>query len=182
MPSTKPLQARDEKRDELVAAARELFITDGYEATSIAQLAGTVGVTANTVYWYFEDKDALLVAVLDAVLRDAWTEYQDLAAEEALDAQLEWVVAQLQQMRRLVSTVHARVGRSPALNAWHDGFHVTAEGLLRAALEHAGAPSLTIDSDVKIGIFTIEGLLTHGLDEDQQHAICERLAASWTSR
>lgn len=178
MPPTKHLQARDEKRDELVAAARALFIADGFEATSVVKLADSVGVTANTIYWYFQDKDALLVGVLDAVLADALAAYQDVATQ-TLDAQLEWVLGQLQQMRRLVTTVHARIGRSPALNTWHDNFHAMAEGLLRAALEQTGATGESLDADVKIGIFTIESLLIHDLDKRQQRAICQRLASSW---
>ena len=175
MPSTKPLQDRDEKREELVTAARALFITDGFEATSIAKLAGTVGVTANTVYWYFDDKDALLVAVLDAVLAEAWAEYERVATRP-LDAQLEWVVDQLRQMHRLVTTVHARIGRSPTLSSWHDNFHALTEGLLRAALQQSGAAPENLDADVKIGIFTIEGLLIHDLDQPQRRAVCRRLA------
>ena len=31
-----------------------------------------------------------------------------------------------------------------------------------------------------IGIFTIEGLLMHNQDEDQQRAICDALASRWT--
>jgi AcrR family transcriptional regulator len=179
VPATKRLQDREEKRDELVTAARRLFIEDGYEATSMAKLAKAGGVAANTIYWYFADKDDLLIAVLNAVMSDAWSQYQDVAARP-FEEQLLWVVGQLRQTRRLVTTVHARIGLSAGLNAWHDTFHAMAEGLLRSALAQTGATRSNLDAAVKIGVFTIEGLLTHDLDEKQQQAICRRLAMQTT--
>lgn len=177
MPPTKPKQDREEKRSELVDAARRLFIEEGFEGTSMAALARAAGVAPNTIYWYFGDKDDLLIAVLDAVLVDALADYASLVEQPLLD-QLLWTVQQLQQMRRLVTTVHARIGRSEALNAWHDAFHAATEGLLRAELEQRIDPA-TIDAEVKIAVFTVEGLLTHELDPAEQRMICERLAARW---
>ena len=57
MPRNKRPQAADEKRGEIVSAARELFIHAGYDATSMGRLAVAAGVSANTIYWYFADKD-----------------------------------------------------------------------------------------------------------------------------
>jgi hypothetical protein len=37
-----------------------------------------------------------------------------------------------------------------------------------------------VDAEVMIGIFTIEGLLMHHLDEGEQRAICDALASRWT--
>jgi AcrR family transcriptional regulator len=178
MPSTKPHQDREEKHAELVAAARRLFVEDGYEATSMATLARAAGVAPNTIYWYFSDKDDVLIAVLDAVLADALADYEAVAGSPPGE-QLFWVVEQLEQVRRLVTTVHARIDRSEALNAWHAAFHARAEGLLREVLGPRVDPA-TVDAEVKIAVFTIEGLLTHGLERDQRQAICERLTAGWT--
>lgn len=180
MPPTKPRQDRQAKRDELVAAARRLFIEDGYDATSMAALAREAGVAANTIYWYFGDKDDVLVAVLDAVLSDAMAEYGSVA-KQPLEDQLLWTVQQLRQLHRLITTVHARIGRSVALNSWHDAFHASTEGLLRVALEHLMAPA-AIDAEVRIAVFAVEGLLTHDLEPREQRAVCDQLAARWSSR
>lgn len=179
MPSTKPGQDREEKRTELVDAARRLFVTDGYDATSMAALAREAGVAANTIYWYFGDKDDVLIAVLDALLADAMADYATIAARP-LREQLLWTVDRLRALRRLVATVHARIGRSPALDAWHDAFHASTEGLLRAALEDRIDPG-TIDAEVRIAVFTVEGLLTHELEVRERHAVCEQLAARWST-
>ena len=135
-------QASDEKRAEIVAAARELFVDAGYDATPMGRLATVAGVAANTIYWYFADKDAVLIAVLDEVMADAWAQYQSVAAEP-LPVRLLWVVRQLQQMSRLVSTVHARAERSPAIAVWHDNFHLLTSSLVPLELENAARPDGT---------------------------------------
>ena len=178
MPRNKRPQASQEKRAEIVTAARELFVSAGYDATPMGRVASTAGVAANTIYWYFDDKDAVLIAVLDDVMGDAWTQYQSVASEP-IPVRLLWVVGQLQQMSRLVSTVHARAERSPSVAVWHDNFHLLTSSLFRSELEAAGAAVEGLDAEVMIGVFTIEGLLMHPLPEDQQRAICDTLAARW---
>ena len=54
----------------VMQAARRLFVTQGYEATSIDQIARQVGLTKGAVYFYFKDKAALLLALLDESERE----------------------------------------------------------------------------------------------------------------
>jgi TetR/AcrR family transcriptional regulator, cholesterol catabolism regulator len=176
VPSTKPHQDRAEKRAELVSAARRLFVEDGFEATSMAHLARTAGVAANTIYWYFEDKDAVLLAVVDAALEEALADYARIMAEP-LEDQVRWSVDQLMGLRKLVSAVHAGLDRSPALDAWHTTFHRNTEALLRAALHQHGATDEDLDAETRIWVFAIEGLLTHQLPDDARDAVCRQLVA-----
>jgi AcrR family transcriptional regulator len=178
VPRNRRPQPSQEKRAEIVTAARELFVDSGYDATPMGRLATAAGVAANTIYWYFEDKDAVLIAVLDEVMTDAWAQYQSVAAEP-IAARLLWVVRQLQQMSRLVSTVHARAERSPSVATWHDNFHLLTSGILRHELESAGVGADSVDAEVMIGVFTVEGLLMHPLADHQQRTVCEVLAARW---
>lgn len=60
------VKAPDERRDEIRAAARELFSEHGIAKTSITDVAERVGVTRGLVYHYFVDKDVLVQAVLEA--------------------------------------------------------------------------------------------------------------------
>jgi AcrR family transcriptional regulator len=180
MARNKRPQGADEKRAEIVAAARQLFIDIGYDATSMSRLAQEAGVAPNTIYWYFRDKDDVLIAVLNAVVADAWSQYQGVASEP-IAARLLWLVRQLTQMSRLVNTVHARVEHSSALAEWHHGFHLITGNLFRHELESAGVPTATLDAEVMIGVFTVEGLLTHDQSEEQQRAICDVLASRWPS-
>jgi AcrR family transcriptional regulator len=57
---------RDEIRDKrkaIIAAARTLFAKQGYEETTIAEIARAAGVGVGTVYLYFENKRQILVEV-----------------------------------------------------------------------------------------------------------------------
>lgn len=178
MPANRGRHDREEKRAELLDVARRLFVEQGYEDTSMAALAKAAGVAGNTVYWYFADKDAVLVAVLDAVLSEALEDYAQIATSP-LEEQLAWLLGRLRQLHRLVSTVHSRAAHSPTVDAWHHGFHVLTEGMLRATLEETGHVPDDVEAEIRIGVFTIEGLLSHELPEDEQQAICRRLAAQW---
>lgn len=50
-------------------AAQELFLRDGYEATTIRRIADVVGVSAPALYLYFKDKDAIMLALCDQTFR-----------------------------------------------------------------------------------------------------------------
>lgn len=63
--STTPRQRRKEARPgEIVAAALELFLTKGFAATKIDDVARTAGVTKGTVYLYYPSKEALFQAAV----------------------------------------------------------------------------------------------------------------------
>jgi AcrR family transcriptional regulator len=53
------------RRDEILIAAKELFLREGYQATTIRRIADVVGVSAPALYLYFKDKDAIMVALCD---------------------------------------------------------------------------------------------------------------------
>ena len=55
-------------REAVLRAAIELFIAQGYDATSISDLAGSLGVTKSAVYHHFPSKESLLGAALDEAL------------------------------------------------------------------------------------------------------------------
>lgn len=52
-------------RDELVEVAVELFARNGYAGTSIRDIADAVGRSVSNVYHYFENKEALWLAILE---------------------------------------------------------------------------------------------------------------------
>lgn len=54
---------KPDKREAIVEAARVLFTTEGYEATTIADVAKKAGVAVGTVYLYFKNKSELLFGV-----------------------------------------------------------------------------------------------------------------------
>ncbi len=59
---------RGNRKQEILNAALELFSVQGFEATSIAQIAGAVGIRKASLYSHFENKQAILDALVQEVL------------------------------------------------------------------------------------------------------------------
>ena len=57
-------------RQAALAAARTLFVSQGYDATSLQAIADEMGVTKANVYYYFRTKAEILEALL-APMADA---------------------------------------------------------------------------------------------------------------
>jgi AcrR family transcriptional regulator len=151
---------RDQKRQEILAVARRLFLEIGYEATSTGRLAEEAGVAVNTIYWYFADKDALLVAVLDAILSEAILESQQ-KMHLPLEAQVMWLLSLLEGAESLVVTVHARSATSETVRTWHENFHRMLEAMLVAKLRGDGVPTADLPHASRVAMFVIEGLFAH---------------------
>ena len=55
---------KQELRHDIVTAARDLFVTEGYVNVSMRKIADKVGCAVGTIYLYFEDKDSILSAIV----------------------------------------------------------------------------------------------------------------------
>jgi len=51
-------------REDWLNSARDILVTDGVGAVKILTLAGRLGVSRSSFYWYFKDRDAVLSAML----------------------------------------------------------------------------------------------------------------------
>ncbi|WP_156689899.1 TetR/AcrR family transcriptional regulator [Mycobacterium sp. Marseille-P9652] len=172
MPRNRRPQAPEEKRGEILAVAERLFTEVGYDKTSMVQLAAAAGVTPTTIYWYFEDKDALLVGVLEQIVGKAVAELATLA-EMALSERVLWVVRRLERYHNLVTVVHSRTAVSSRIDQWHSGFHLLVEAMLAHGLREAGFAEAEIAARTALGVFAVEGLLTHQLDKMSRRALIE---------
>lgn len=65
-----------QKREQIAVEAGRLFAAQGYDRTSVAEVAKAVGTSPASVFYYFEDKASLFRAVFE----------RDLPAAEALIA------------------------------------------------------------------------------------------------
>lgn len=66
-------EQKGRRRDAILAAAKRVFARKGFHATTIADVAKAARVSYGVVYWYFESKDALFHALMEAeeaALRD----------------------------------------------------------------------------------------------------------------
>ena len=66
------MTAKGTTKQEILDAALELFSVQGYEATSVSQLAEAVGIRKASLYSHFENKQA----ILDALIQTTIGEYE----------------------------------------------------------------------------------------------------------
>jgi AcrR family transcriptional regulator len=107
-------------RERLVVAAVDLFTEQGYDATTVNQIAERAGVTKSTFFRHFPDKRELLVAgheTLSKLLADGIAEAPtDATPLEAVAAGLERASSVMGQIdRELGSRVKAAVAASTEL-------------------------------------------------------------------
>ena len=65
----------------VVAAARTLFLRQGYAGTTMAEIAALAGLTKRTVYNNYADKDALFTQIVGEVMAYAETFARGLREE-----------------------------------------------------------------------------------------------------
>jgi len=98
----RPLTSRGQAtRDRIVAAAATEIYTRGITATTLEHIKAAAEVSSSQLYHYFEDKDALVLAVIEhqaqAVLAGTEPEHSHLDSLEALRAWRNRLVAGQQQ-------------------------------------------------------------------------------------
>jgi AcrR family transcriptional regulator len=94
-------------RERLVLAAVDLFTEQGYDATTVAQIAERAGITRSTFFRHFADKRELLVAgqeTLSQLLVDGITEAPDGASP------LEAVAAGLTRASQAMGPANRQLG------------------------------------------------------------------------
>jgi AcrR family transcriptional regulator len=60
-------EQREQSIERLLAAARQLFVSSGYRATTLEQISAAAGLTKGAVYFHFGSKEAVLVQLLQRV-------------------------------------------------------------------------------------------------------------------
>lgn len=66
MAESKPSQRRG-TFDKILAAALDLFVSRGFEGTTVDEIAEAAGLTKGAIYFHFATKDDVLLALLDQV-------------------------------------------------------------------------------------------------------------------
>ncbi|MCA9581023.1 MAG: TetR/AcrR family transcriptional regulator [Myxococcales bacterium] len=61
-------ELRDARREQILAAAIATFAERGFGAARVSQVAAAAGLSHGLVYHYFENKEAMLCAIADAVI------------------------------------------------------------------------------------------------------------------
>jgi AcrR family transcriptional regulator len=104
----------------IVATAERLFRQFGYQKTTVADIAGELGMSPANVYRFFASKAAICEAVARSVTSDVADQIRDATGEPGLTAS--------ERLRRLVTVMHAAIThRCIADNRMHAMVHVAID-------------------------------------------------------
>ena len=67
--SRKTKEEAEKTRSRILASALSLFVKKGYERTTFTDIAARLKMTKGAVYWHFASKEALLVALVEEMLK-----------------------------------------------------------------------------------------------------------------
>ena len=75
-------------RTRILASALSLFAKKGYEHTTFTDIAARLKMTKGAVYWHFESKEALLIALVDEMLEKFSRQTEAIMPKDELTFQL----------------------------------------------------------------------------------------------
>lgn len=101
----------DERRREIILGSRDLFLSQGYENTTMQDVMTKLRIAKGTTYHYFKSKEELLEAVVD----DMVTDYVNVI-EKSLN---ECEGTALEKMQILVTAGRVASSSSNTVNALH---------------------------------------------------------------
>src|SRR5437588_9266654 len=107
---TKKEKGERDKRERLVAGARDVIHRQGVEKTTIADIAEAAEVPVGNVYYYFKTKDQLVAAAIDGHAQDVHALLESLERHRTPQARLRALVRELMSQRELVADYGCPLG------------------------------------------------------------------------
>jgi AcrR family transcriptional regulator len=159
----------------MVLAAVDLFTEQGYDATTVTQIAERAGVTKSTFFRHFPDKRELLVAgqeLLSRLLAEGIAEApQDASPLEAVAAGLERASSAMGAMsRELGPRLKAAIAASTELQERDALKTVGLAAAMTRALQARGVPDPIAHLAGEIGVLAFKRGYSQWLEADDDTA------------
>jgi AcrR family transcriptional regulator len=140
----------EERRREIVAASRELFLSKGYENTTMQDVMTKLEIAKGTAYHYFKSKEVLL----DAVVENMVAEYIEIV-EKALH---KCTGNALEKIRALIAAGRIAPDRAEMMESLHSpgnmGMHMRLLAVTLSSLASLYASVISQGCEEKI--FSVE--------------------------
>ncbi len=172
-----------ETRAAIIRGAAAAFEQRGYGSTSLAQVSAAAGVTKGALYFHFDSKEALAVAIIEAQHQQSVSAGHRLLAADlpGLRALVTMSYEMARQLREdlIVSagvrlTIEAVNFRVPVSSPYLDWMDACEEFLRRGIVEGDVAPTLDVCAAAHFftaaftGVQVVSDVLTNRIDLDQR--------------
>ena len=139
------LERSDARRQQVLDAAIECFRQRGFHAASMQEISAAAAMSVGHIYHYFENKDAIIAAIVDQEVRQAAADFQKIGkAKDIAAAMLEFAS---QCFARTMSDTH-----------WTLSFEIAAE-----ASRNPSVRAIVQDAQERIGLIVRETLVKAGV-------------------
>jgi AcrR family transcriptional regulator len=154
--------------DRLLDAALELFNEQGYAGTSMEQIARRAGASTKTLYARFDDKPAVVQAVVNRIIEASLKAAGAAVPDPGLDPRgfilalgTEIVTNIGHSGAGLIQIAFSEARRSPEITRMYNATLARGRGIFRRSLEHWHAAGLLPDlKDPEMAAMLLISLLT----------------------
>jgi AcrR family transcriptional regulator len=129
-------------REQILSTAKSLFIQQGYHGLAMRQIAEALGVSKAALYYHFQDKEQLFVAILEAYLDEMETAIDHILAQpvscvDQIRLFTEYVLAQPAGQRAIIRLASQEMGQlsEPVRKAFGKTYQEKFIGKVQAILE-----------------------------------------------
>lgn len=156
-------------RERILETAREAFIESGFDGATVRSICGKAGANVAAVNYHFGDKSGLYLAVLEAIVDDAFSS-NPLELQEGADAK--------EHLQCLVRSFLARI--------FHCHERPEEEGERRLVAHALSTPSpalnVLVERYIRPMSNQLRDILSRLLDMDKDHTVVWRCAKSVASQ
>jgi AcrR family transcriptional regulator len=118
---TKAAERTARQRNRILEAAQECFIRDGFHAASVASIAAAADMSPGLIYRYFDNKNAIILAIIERQLEDKKAIIATLKSDQDLATRLRDLFARWRRADPSVMNpalfleISAQAGRDPQI-------------------------------------------------------------------
>jgi AcrR family transcriptional regulator len=101
----------EERKQQILEAAMVVFARSGFDKARMDDIVEESGLSKGTLYWYFESKDDIIIAILENMFEREFVDLEPLVQADGtatgrLTRIVEYIIADVQQMFTLIPLIY----------------------------------------------------------------------------
>jgi AcrR family transcriptional regulator len=150
---TRTVKHPDVRRSEILAAAGELFQSQGFQNTPVEAIIRKAGVAKGTFYYYFKSKEDILAAIVHQLVLQMVEHARSISANPALPA--------LEKARLMLLDQAAQVANADVIEDLHlpENRELHERINVETILEFGPIMAEVVEQGVREGVFHVENPL-----------------------